>query len=130
MTILGRLFGIDEERSFGPVSIPQWESDGKWQQGMVWTAYPGTTVTADSAMRLSAVFACLRLLSEAIATLPLDTFMRQAGTRQPYRPRPDYLSFQPPRARDRLPVAGHAVVPDRRQRFRRHPARRLGYPST
>jgi hypothetical protein len=47
-------------------------------------------------MRLSAVFACLRLLSEAIATLPLDTFIRNAGARQPYRPKPDYLSFQPP----------------------------------
>jgi len=47
-------------------------------------------------MRLSAVFACLRLLSEAISTLPLDTFVRSAGTRKPYRPRPDYLSWQPP----------------------------------
>lgn len=47
-------------------------------------------------MRLSAVFACLRLLSEAVSTLPLDTFVRDAGTRRPYRPRPEYLSFQPP----------------------------------
>lgn len=47
-------------------------------------------------MQLSAVYACLRLLSEAIATLPLDTYTRTQGTRLPYRPRPDYLSFQPP----------------------------------
>lgn len=93
MTVLGRLFGYEERSA---VSIPQWESAGKWSDGMVWTAYPGTTVTADSAMRLSAVFACLRLLSEAISTLPLDTFVRQGGTRKPYRPRPAYLSFQPP----------------------------------
>lgn len=77
------------------VSIPQWESNGKWSEGMVWTAHPGTAVTPDSAMRLSAVFACLRLLSEAISTLPLDTFVREAGTRREYRPRPAYLSFQP-----------------------------------
>lgn len=92
MTVLGRLFGYEERSA---VSIPQWESNGKWSEGMVWSAYPGTAVTPDSAMRLSAVFACLRLLSEAISTLPLDTFVRDGGTRKPYRPRPGYLSFQP-----------------------------------
>ena len=67
-----------------------------WQSGMVWAGYGSGTVTNDSAMRISAVFACLRLLSEAIATLPLDTFERIGGTRRPYRPRPAYLSFDPP----------------------------------
>ena len=47
-------------------------------------------------MRLSAVFACLRLLSEAVSTMPLDTFERTQGTRAPFRPRPEYLGFQPP----------------------------------
>jgi HK97 family phage portal protein len=50
----------------------------------------------DSAMTLSAVFACLRLLSEAISTLPLDTYIRTDGARRPFRPRPAYLDFQPP----------------------------------
>ena len=67
-----------------------------WQTGMVWNGYGVSSVTNDSAMRISAVFACLRLLSEAIATLPLDTFERVGGTRRPYRPRPAYLSFDPP----------------------------------
>lgn len=96
MTVLGRLFGV-EERSYAPVSIPQWESSGKWGDGMVWAPFGSSSaVSTDSAMRLSAVFACLRLLSEAISTLPLDTFVREGGTRRPWRPRPDYLSFQPP----------------------------------
>lgn len=71
---------------------------GSWGQGMVWNSWAGAggAVTTDSALRLSAVFACLRLLSEAISTLPLDTFRRDAGTRVPYRPRPEYLSFNPP----------------------------------
>lgn len=72
---------------------------GSWGQGMVWRpGPPGSTrdVSTDQAMRLSAVFACLRLLSEAVATLPLDTFVREGGTRRPYRPRPDYLTFNPP----------------------------------
>jgi len=56
-----------------------------WGPGMVWTEFPtgrrwgrGDT---DEAMRLSAVFACIRLLSEAIATLPLDVFKRVGPTR-------------------------------------------------
>lgn len=47
-------------------------------------------------MRLSAVFACLRLLSEAVSTLPLDTFHREDGARRPFRPRPTYLDFRAP----------------------------------
>lgn len=59
---------------------------------------PGEAVDTDQAMRLSAVFACLRLLSEAIATMPLDTFVRTNGARMPYRPKPEYLAFQPPQS--------------------------------
>lgn len=70
---------------------------GNWAAGMVWQSpyatYSGGT---DGALRLSAVFGCLRLLSEAISTLPLDTFTRSGGIRKPFRPRPEYLNFQPP----------------------------------
>ncbi len=68
---------------------------GWWGQGMVWhdRSSAGSTTNA---MRLSAVFACLRLLSEAIATMPLDTFVRRGGTRLRFDPRPQYLSFKPP----------------------------------
>lgn len=88
---MSRLRGALERRSFPPVTIPT--SGGSWDAGMVWR--PGS-VSTDQAMRLSAVFACLRLLSEAVATLPLDTFVRDRGTRRHYRPRPDYLTFNPP----------------------------------
>lgn len=74
---------------------------GSWDAGMIWRSWNGSgaagpPVTPDMAMRLSAVFGCMRILSQGVATLPLDTFTRQGGTRQPYRPRPDYLSFAPP----------------------------------
>lgn len=46
-------------------------------------------------MRLSAVFACLRLLSEAVATLPLGTFTRVGSMRKQW-PLPAFLSFRPP----------------------------------
>lgn len=70
---------------------------GSWGPGMVWHGAGSFGLpSVDQSMRLSAVFACLRLLSEAVATLPLDTFVRDGGTRKPYRPRPEYLSFDPP----------------------------------
>lgn len=89
MSFLRRAF---EQRA---VPLADMTEPGWWSQGMVWhgtTEGPGVA----QSMRLSAVFACLRLLSEAIATLPLDTFIRQGPARSTYRPRPDYLGFQPP----------------------------------
>ena len=72
---------------------------GHWGQGMVWQGAPGAQAPNTSqAMRLSAVFGCLRILSEAISTLPLDVFTRQNGVRKPYRPRPAFLNFDPPQS--------------------------------
>lgn len=81
-----------EERSYAPVQIPQ--SAGHWNQGMVWHGSP-TAVSTDQAMRLSAVYACLRLLSEAVSTLPLDVYRNTGGARQ-FTTRPEYLAFSPP----------------------------------
>jgi HK97 family phage portal protein len=71
---------------------------GGWGSGMVWHSSTGSraTVTNEQAGRLSAVYGCWRILSEAISTLPGDTFTRRQGFLRPYRPRPDYLSWQPP----------------------------------
>lgn len=70
---------------------------GPWGPGMVrWGNSSPAPVTVESSMQLSAVFACLRLLSENVATMPLDTFVRSGGARLPYRPKPEYLAFQPP----------------------------------
>lgn len=71
---------------------------GAWLPGMQWQSFGtgGGAQTPDDAMRLSAVYACLRLLTEAISTLPMDTFKRFQGARRTYRPRPDYLSFEQP----------------------------------
>lgn len=87
-----------EQRSIPPMPdlYDYQQGLGGWAQGMVWHPSASGNPNTTDAMRLSAVFACLRLLSEAVSTLPLDTFQRDQGTRKPYRPRPDYLSFQPP----------------------------------
>lgn len=83
---------------FGSGSAVVENDPGPWGPGMVRIGGSYTTAAADTdqAMRLSAVFACLRLLSEAVSTMPLDTFVRSDGARMPYRPKPEYLSFQPP----------------------------------
>lgn len=94
MSILRGLFGGSGSGTITDAGPWSSLSDGGWAQGMVRTG--SCNPSTDDAMRLSAVFACLRLLSEAIATMPLDTFQRLAGVRLPYRPKPDYLGFQPP----------------------------------
>jgi HK97 family phage portal protein len=102
VSVLRRALGREEQRfnSQSILAIPDGYGTpgaGWWGDGMVWNPGAGAgSVTVDSAMRLSAVFGCLRLLSEAISTLPLDTFRRVNRIRQPYRPRPAYLDFQPP----------------------------------
>jgi len=47
----------------------------------------GTSVTQDTSLRLSAVYACVRLISDTISTLPYDQFIRRDGQRFPYRPK-------------------------------------------
>ena len=51
----------------------------------------GITITEQSALRSAAVYACVRIISDSISTLPVDTFLRLDGTRRPFRPRPQWL---------------------------------------
>lgn len=89
--ILRSIFAAQSQTGYDP---------GPWGQGMIrWSPAnntPAAPMTVNSALTLSPVFACIRLLSEAIATMPLDTFVRSGGTRAPYRPKPDYLTFELP----------------------------------
>ena len=49
----------------------------------------GVPVTTDHALRLSAVWACVRLLADAVSTLPLDVYRR--GERDPLAELPPLL---------------------------------------
>ena len=42
----------------------------------------GNTVSEDQALRFSAVYACVRVLSESVAQLPLKMYRRKGGERQ------------------------------------------------
>lgn len=56
-----------------PISL----TTGTFWQELYGTSSSGKVVTADKAMRLSAVWACVRLLSESVSTLPLKVYERQ-----------------------------------------------------
>ncbi|ORM66118.1 phage portal protein [Pantoea rwandensis] len=61
-----------------------------WQEWMGMSS-SGKVVSADKAIRLSAVWACVRLLSESVSTLPLKIYERQAdGSRKPATQHPAY----------------------------------------
>lgn len=52
----------------------------------------GTVITQDNSLELTTVYACVRLISDSISTLPVDTYRRLNGERVPVRPRPDWLT--------------------------------------
>jgi HK97 family phage portal protein len=51
----------------------------------------GVAVTEDTALRLSAVYACVRLISDTISTLPYDQYVRRDGQRFSYRPKDAWI---------------------------------------
>lgn len=78
-----------EDGSYGTPGL------GWWGQGMTWTP-SASSGGVTSAMRLSAVWACIRLVTDAISTLPMDVYVRDEGARLPFTPRPRYLDFRVP----------------------------------
>ncbi|MCK7109486.1 phage portal protein [Enterobacter kobei] len=70
-----------------PISLTTGEFWREWYG----TSSSGKTVTADKAIKLSAVWACVRLLSESISTLPLKIYVRQPdGSRKAATDHPAY----------------------------------------
>jgi HK97 family phage portal protein len=53
--------------------------------------WAGTSVSQANATQIGAVYACTRLLSDTISSLPVDTFIRRDGNRLPFRPRPAWV---------------------------------------
>jgi len=44
-----------------------------------------------TALQINSVWACVSLISDAISTLPVDTYIRRDGIAYPYRPRPAWV---------------------------------------
>ena len=86
--MLGNLFGGQpmEERNLSYQQV--------WGSGIDvsgFATWAGTVVNQKNALEIGAAYACVRLLSDTISTLPVDTFIRRDGNRLPYRPRPDWV---------------------------------------
>lgn len=71
MSILGRLFGRGMRADAASPA-----ADDYWYQpsGIGGMAQSGAFVTGDTAMRVAAVYACVRVLAESLAMLPLRVF--------------------------------------------------------
>jgi len=70
-----------------PISL----TNGTFWSELHGTSSSGKTVTADKVIRLSAVWSCVRLLSESISTLPLKIYERQPdGSRKLAQNNPVY----------------------------------------
>ena len=52
----------------------------------------GVAVTEETALRLSAVYACVRLISDTISTLPYDQYVRRDGQRFEYENRDAWVT--------------------------------------
>lgn len=58
--------------------------------------YSGQQVTPDRALRLSAVYACVSLIADALSTMPIDVYRKEAGRRVPIEPTPTIVSRPAP----------------------------------
>lgn len=77
-------------------AVSQWASKRIGAPQQLWNTFggrsaAGRSVTIDSALQLSTVWACVRLISETIATLPLVLYKRLPdGSREPAKDHPLY----------------------------------------
>lgn len=85
MGIFDRLLGR-EERAVSFQTI--WGAGGDIEIG----SQSATVVNSDTAFRINAVFSAVSLISDTIATLPVDAYIRRDGARYAYRPRPDWVA--------------------------------------
>src|SRR3990170_3587836 len=92
LRLISRLAGI-EPRALSP-------GDDFYYTPFVRASYSGQAITPETAMACSAVFACVRAISEDVASLPLFIYQRRADggkNRAPFHPLYDLLHSQPNR---------------------------------
>ena len=73
------------------LGVPVGLTDSVFWKDWFGVSSSGKTVSVDAAMRLSTVWACVRLLSESVSTLPLKLYRRKPdGSREPATDHPLY----------------------------------------
>ena len=85
MGFLDKLFGR-EERAVTFQSI--------WGSGdfLETSSMSGTFIDSKTALQVNAVFSAVSLISDTIATLPVDAYIRRDGARFAFRPRPEWVT--------------------------------------
>lgn len=91
MSIVRRLLGGSEQRA---ISYQQLFASG--QDVRRTNTVAGVQIDDDTSMKITTVFACVRLLSDTMSTLPRDVFVRRDGERRPFRPRPTWVNTPDP----------------------------------
>lgn len=66
------------------------DNEGWWKNAAI-SSLSGQTVTPDSALQLSAVWACTRLIAETISTLPLSMYERTSAGKRVARQHPLHM---------------------------------------
>lgn len=57
------------------------------------TTNAGVVITQDNSLEIGTVYACVRLISDSISTLPVAPYRRINGERVPVFPRPSWIEF-------------------------------------
>jgi HK97 family phage portal protein len=86
--MLGRLLPqADEARAITYQSL--FLTDQTFQRSTL----AGVNIDQTAAMKIGVVYAAVRLISDSIATLPLDVYFRRNGERFPFRPKPEWIDY-------------------------------------
>ena len=80
--MLGNLF---EKRAVSFQTV--WGSGDDFELG----SQAGTLINSETAFHINPVFSAISLISDTIATLPLDAYVREGGERRALRPRPAWV---------------------------------------
>ncbi|QAX94703.1 portal protein [Streptomyces phage Lilbooboo] len=86
------LFGRGHSPALDAAEGRAWEPYDPTIYNLGITAASGERVTPHEALQVSAVFGCVRLLSETIATLPLTTYSKRGGARREITS-PDWIDY-------------------------------------
>ncbi len=77
---------IPEQRTVSHASFNQALDEDRWP-----TTFAGVNVSQNTALRLSAVWTCVRLLTHDISSLPFDAYRQRAGERTQIEPKPAWI---------------------------------------
>ena len=91
---IGRALGLEFRGVDAPISFSDVFGKGLDLFGYGSNTKTGLSVTTETALEVSTVYGCVRVLSESVSTLPIDQMRRVKGVPSPSRPKADWLKFR------------------------------------